>query len=379
MSWNEVKKSSSQKGQRQKQNVIIDNEDLEGLGNDSIFSALSNIDDKERKKAEDNNPIKEIKQSPSNSNVSSPRSSRKNLAVNPTPKTAPIEELSKLNVSNFISQNIKINSNEQDQIDQLKKLCNFIETEITNKLYCATTKFSHKSFDIDNPDFKGPLSYIAPKQRKEIENIFLKCKESVIKKLFVLITKCIFVGEKKAGNAQTISNTIAHQLCVQIISSLYPGILYKPGKEGKCVYDQIISHNKNIIEKLPAIGNTLVWVCKQQHYNINKKEVHCPEYVELWLEYFLNALTSPDASIAIQTQSIKLLNKVLDDIKENKDKLNQYMEEKSSYKKRASTSYNYSKKLSTYTKDASPSRTYESFSPVKTHSNFYEYKKNRKL
>ena len=63
---------------------------------------------------------------------------------------------------------------------------------------------------------------------------------------------------------------------------------------------------------------------------------------------------------------------------ENKDKLNQYMEEKSSYKKRASTSYNYSKKLSTYTKDASPSRTYESFSPVKTHSNFYKYKKNNK-
>jgi len=320
MSWNEVKKSSSQQKatHRQKQNIIIDNEDLEGLGNDSIFSALSNIDNKSQKKIEEKTPNKEMKSS--NSNMSSPKPSKKNTEV-PT-KTAPIEELSKLNVSNYISKNIKINDNEQDQIDQLKKLCNFIETEITNKLFCCTTKFSHKSFDIDSPNFKGPVSYLAPKQRKEIENVFSKCKESVIKKLFVLITKCIFVGEKKSGNTQTISNTIAHQICVQIISNLYPGIFYKPGKEGKKVYEQTINHNKNIIEKLPAIGNTLIWVCKQQHYNVNKKEVYCPEYVELWMECFLNALTSNDASISIQTQSIKLLNKVLDGIKENKDKLN---------------------------------------------------------
>jgi len=153
MSWNEVKKSSAQQKatHRQKQNIIIDNEDLEGLGNDSIFSALSNIDNKSQKKIEENNTNKEMKSS--NSNLSSPKTPRKNPDV--PVKTAPIEELSKLDVSNYISKNIKINDNEQDQNDQLKKLCNFIETEITNKLFCCTTKFSHKSFDIDNPTFKG--------------------------------------------------------------------------------------------------------------------------------------------------------------------------------------------------------------------------------
>ncbi|ORX40432.1 hypothetical protein BCR36DRAFT_588137 [Piromyces finnis] len=321
MSWNEVKKSSGQKkaahAHKQKQN-IIDNEDLGKLNNDSIFSALSNIDNKEQKKIEEN-ANKEMKQNTSNSSLPSPKTPKK-IQDTPT-KTAPIEELSKLNVTDFISKNIKINDNEQDQVDQLKKLCNYIETEITNKLFCCTTKFSHKSFDIDSANFKGPISYLAPKQRKEIENVFSKCKESVIKKLFVLITKCIFVGEKKAVNVQTISNTIAHQLCVQIISNLYPGIFYKKSKEGKKVYEQTVSHHKNIIEKLPAIGNTLIWVCMQQHYNVNKKEICCPEYVELWMEYFLNALTSNDASIAIQTQSVKLLNKVLDSIKENKNKL----------------------------------------------------------
>jgi len=318
-SWNEVKNSSQQKSNKQKQNVIIDNEDIEDLGKDSIFNALADFDSKEQKKNNEKASKKEMKQSSSNESLPSPKTPKKNTD---TPvKTAPIEELSKLNVSNYISHNIKINDNEQDQIDQLKKLCNFIETEITNKLFCCTTKFSNKSFDIDGPNFKGPISYLAPKQRKEIENVFLKCKESVIKKLFVLITKCIFVGEKKAVNSQTISNTIAHQLCVQIISKLYPGIFYKPGKEGKKVYEQTISHHKNIIEKLPAIGNTLIWVCNQQRYNVNKKEVYCPEYVGLWMECFLDALTSNDASIAIQTQSVKLLNKVLDGIKENKDKL----------------------------------------------------------
>jgi len=322
MSWNEVKKSSQKASQKQKQNIILENEDLEGLGNNSIFSALSNIDNKEQKKFEENsdmNTTNKLSRNSSNNSLPSPKLSKKN-SDNPG-KTAPIETLSQLNVSNFINKNIRITSDEQDQIDQLKKLCNFIETEITNKLYCSTTKFSHKSFDIDSPEFKGPVDYLNSKQRKEIASIFLKCKESAIKKLFVLITRCIFVGEKKAVNTQTISNTIAHQICTQIISELYPGILYKPGKEGRPVYEQTISHSKNIVEKLPAIGNTLIWVCKQQHYNVNKNVVCCPEYVELWLECFLKALTSTDASIVIQTQSVKLLNQVLDGIKENKNKL----------------------------------------------------------
>jgi len=333
MSWNSVKGSNSQSKnsqKKQKQNIIIDNEDLEGLGNDSIFSALSNIDNKEQKKIEEVKEMKqnssnsslnkEMKQSSSNSSLSSPKLSKKNQE-NPT-KVAPIEELSKLNVTDFVKKNLKISDNEQDQIDQLKKLCNFIETEITSKLFCATTKFSHKSFDIDSPNFKGPISYLNPKQKKEIENVFSKCKESIIKKLFVLITKCIFVGEKKAGSSQTISNTIAHQICVQIISNLYPGIFYKPDKDGKQVYEQTIKHHKDIVEKSPAIGNTLIWVCKQQKYNVNKKEVYCPEYVALWMECFLSALASPDAALTIKTQSVKLLNEVLDDIKSHKDKLN---------------------------------------------------------
>jgi len=166
MSWNSVKGSNSQSKnnqKKQKQNIIIDNEDLEGLGNDSIFSALSNIDNKEQKKIEEVKEMKQIssnsslnkemKQSSSNSSLSSPKLSKKNQE-SPT-KVTLIEELSKLNVTDFIKKNLKISDNEQDQIDQLKKLCNFIETEITSKLFCATTKFSHKSFDIDSPSFKG--------------------------------------------------------------------------------------------------------------------------------------------------------------------------------------------------------------------------------
>jgi len=170
MSWNAVKNSNSQtknNQKRQKPNIIIDKEDLEGLGNDSIFSALSDIDNKEQKKIEESN--KEMKQSLSNSNSNkemkksssnspspSPKLSKKNQDT-PT-KVAPIEELSKLNVSDYIKK-IKISDNEQDQIDQLKKICNFIETEITSKIFCATTKFSHKSFDIDNPNFKGTFYF----------------------------------------------------------------------------------------------------------------------------------------------------------------------------------------------------------------------------
>jgi len=323
MSWSRVEKSQKK---NQKQNIIIEDEDFEGFSNDSIFAALSNIDNKKQKEMDENtDPNKEMKQSSSNSSLNSPKVSKKNQ--NTAMKTAPIQDLSKLVVTNFINKDIKINNNENDQIDQLKKLCNFIETEITNKLYCATTKFSNKSFDIDGPEFKGPIGYLAPKQRKEIENVFLKCKESVIKKLFTLITKCIFVGEKKdVSNQKLISNTIAHQICVQIISNLYPGILYKFGKDGKLVYDQIIGNNKASIEKLPALGNTLIWVCNQQRLKINKKEVYSPEYVKLWMEYFLNALASTDASVAIKTQSVKLLNRVLDDIKENKNKLDSNVE-----------------------------------------------------
>jgi len=333
MSWNAVKNPNSQtknSQKKQKPNIIIDKEDLEGLGNDSIFSALSDIDNKEQKKIEESNKEmkqslsnnslnKEMKKNSSNSPSPSPKLSKKNQDT-PT-KIAPIEELSKLNVSDYIKK-IKISDNEQEQIDQLKRICNFIETEITSKIFCATTKFSHKSFDIDNPNFKGPVNYLNPKQKKEIENVFSKCKESVIQKLFVLITKCIFVGEKKAGSSQTISNTIAHQICVQIISNLYPGIFYKNDKDGKQVYELTIKHHKEIVEKSPAIGNTLIWICKQQKYNINKKQVHCPEYVSLWMECFLSSLASSDAALTIKIQSIKLLNEVLNDIKENKDKLN---------------------------------------------------------
>ncbi|ORY60472.1 hypothetical protein LY90DRAFT_701254 [Neocallimastix californiae] len=322
MSWNKVEKNS-QKRKQQKQNVIIDNEDIEGIGKDSIFAALSDVDNNQKpivtNKGNDSSN-NEMKPNSSNSSLNSPKMSKKSQNV-PT-KTAPIQDLSKLNVVNFISKNIKINDNEQDQIDQLKKLCNFIEIEITNKLCCTTTKFSHKSFDIDSPEFEGPINYLPQKQIKEIENVFKKCKESVIKKLFILISKCILVGEKKAvSNEKFISNTIAHQICVQIISSLYPGIFYKPGKEKKIVYEQIIGNSKDSIEKLPAVGNTIVWICNQQHYKINKKEIYCPEYIGFWMEYFINALASTDASIAIKTQSVKLLNKVLDGVKENKNKI----------------------------------------------------------
>jgi len=323
MSWNKVEKNS-QKRKQQKQNVIIDNEDIEGIGKDSIFAALSDVDKNQKPTVTNKgneSPNNEMKPSSSNSSLNSPKISKKSQNVQT--RTAPIQDLSKLNVVNFINKNIKINDNEQDQLDQLKKLCNFIETEITNKLCCTTTKFSHKSFDIDSPEFKGPLNYLPSKQTKEIENVFKKCKESVIKKLFILISKCIIVGEKKAvSNEKFISNTIAHQICVQIISNLYPGIFYKLEKEKRIVYEQIIGNNKDSIEKLPAVGNTIVWICSQQHYKVNKKEIHCPEYIGFWMEYFINALASTDASIVIKTQSVKLLNKVLDGVKENKNKLN---------------------------------------------------------
>eukprot|EP00833_Pecoramyces_ruminatium_P010263 jgi/Orpsp1_1/1184295/evm.model.c7180000088974.1 len=149
-SWNKVEKSQKK---NQKQNVIIDNEDLEGFSNNSMYAALSNIDNKEQKKMDENtNPNKEMKQSSSNSSLNSPKTPKK--SQNLPMKTAPIEDLSKLNVTKFISKNIKINNDENDQIDQLKKLCNFIETEITNNLYCTTTKFSHKTFDIDGSEFQ---------------------------------------------------------------------------------------------------------------------------------------------------------------------------------------------------------------------------------
>jgi len=73
-------------------------------------------------------------------------------------RTAPIEDLYLLNVSDYIKNNVIITDNEQEQRLQLKKICNFIETEIISKLHCTTTKLSHESFDIDSPDFKGKIT-----------------------------------------------------------------------------------------------------------------------------------------------------------------------------------------------------------------------------
>jgi len=313
--------SSQKKKQQQKQNVILDSEDLE-YGNDSVFNTLSNIDNKEQKKINDNFvPNKNSKEDSSNSELNSPKTPQKNQ--NTPMKTAPIEDLSKLDVSDFIKNNINISDDdEEDQVNQLKKLCNFIETEITNKLYCTTTKFSYKTFDIDSPEFKGPISYLAPKQRKEIENVFKKCEESALWKLFVLISKCIFVGETKDNSSQKlVSSTIAHQICVQIISSLYPGVFFKPGKQGKLIYDQVIGHRKESIEKLPAMGNTMIWISSQQKCKVNKKEIYCPEYITFWMKYFLNTLASQDTSDVVKNQSVKLLNKTIDGVKNNKNHL----------------------------------------------------------
>jgi len=63
---------------------------------------------------------------------------------------------------------------------------------------------------------------------------------------------------------------------------------------------------------LNIIGNSVVWISKQQTYNINGKRIYCPEYVELWMEYFLKGLTNPDSSLNTLIQSVKLLNLVLD-------------------------------------------------------------------
>jgi hypothetical protein len=312
---------SQKKKQQQKQNVIRNNEDLEGFGNDSVFNTLSNIDNKEQKKNNDNFlPKKNSKENSSNNDTNSPKTPQKDQ--NTLTKTAPIEDLSKLVVSDFIKQNINISDDEEDQVNQMKKLCNFIETEITNKLYCTTTKFSYKTFDIDSPEFKGPISYLAPKQRKEIENVFKKCKESAVWNLFVLISKCIFVGETKDNSSQKlVSSTIAYQICVQIISNLYPGIFYKPGKQGKLIYDQVIGHRKETIEKLQAMGNTIIWISSQQKCKVNKKEINCPEYIAFWMKYFLNTLASQDTSNVVKNQSVKLLNKTIDGVKNNKNHL----------------------------------------------------------
>ena len=60
------------------------------------------------------------------------------------------------------------------------------------------------------------------------------------------------------------------------------------------------------------IGNSVVWISKQQTYNINGKRIYCPEYVELWMDCFLKALTNPASSRNTLIQSVKLLNLVLD-------------------------------------------------------------------
>ncbi|KAJ3090752.1 hypothetical protein HK102_002800 [Quaeritorhiza haematococci] len=222
-------------------------------------------------------PIKALKPTPQQ--LATAEALKKRLAGNVTNVTPPnLDNLSQLDVIKLVSFLETLRKQQQilstvavEPGDPLKDLSDFLELSISEIKNVGSLMLGVKSFRLFGDEWKGPLQYMPPEAINALST-FLKeyygsKNSNALATHFVALIKSFVEGQKKAlasGSGQYTATTLGHQVLIQLVSRLFPDVLFGSPSHINRQQNQKDAVKPNttapIEEILKSYQNLLVWL-----------------------------------------------------------------------------------------------------------------------